>query len=42
MTGVIDLPTTIFIDAAGKETFIQQGQYDSQGSLDADISRYAL
>jgi cytochrome oxidase Cu insertion factor (SCO1/SenC/PrrC family)/thiol-disulfide isomerase/thioredoxin len=42
MRGVIDLPTTIFIDAAGNVTDVQQGQYDSQGSLDADISHYAL
>ena len=40
--GVVGLPTTIFIDAAGNITNTQTGPYDSQGSLDADISRYAL
>jgi len=41
-TFVIDLPTTIFIDAAGNITHRQTGQYDSQGALDADISQFAL
>ena len=40
--GVIGLPTTIFIDAAGNITYTQTGPYDSQGSFDADISRHAL
>ncbi|HEV3056292.1 MAG TPA: TlpA disulfide reductase family protein, partial [Solirubrobacteraceae bacterium] len=35
------LPTTIFINAAGKVVFVHTGQYDSQGTLDADIARYA-
>jgi cytochrome oxidase Cu insertion factor (SCO1/SenC/PrrC family)/thiol-disulfide isomerase/thioredoxin len=41
-SGVLGLPTTIFIDAAGNITNRQIGAYDSQGSLDADISRYAM
>ena len=37
----VDLPTTIFIDPAGKVVYIHTGQYDSQGTLDADIATYA-
>ena len=36
------LPTTIFINSAGKVVFVHTGQYDSQGTLDQDISSYAL
>jgi cytochrome c biogenesis protein CcmG, thiol:disulfide interchange protein DsbE len=36
------LPTTIFINAAGKVAFVHTGQYDSQGTLDHDIASYAL
>ena len=36
------LPTTIYIDAAGKVTHVQSGEYFSQGSLDGDIQTYAL
>jgi cytochrome c biogenesis protein CcmG/thiol:disulfide interchange protein DsbE len=35
------LPTTIFINSAGKVTYIHTGQYDSQGTLNADIASYA-
>lgn len=35
------LPTTVFIDPAGKVTYVHTGQYDSQGTLDADIGSYA-
>jgi len=42
VTGVIDLPTTIFIDAAGNVTDRQIGRYYSQGALDEDIRHYAL
>ncbi len=34
------LPTTIFIDATGRVVFVHTGQYDSQGTLDADIAHY--
>jgi cytochrome c biogenesis protein CcmG/thiol:disulfide interchange protein DsbE len=34
------LPTTIFIDPAGKVVFVHTGQYDSQGTLDADIQSH--
>jgi cytochrome oxidase Cu insertion factor (SCO1/SenC/PrrC family)/thiol-disulfide isomerase/thioredoxin len=35
------LPTTIFISRAGKVVYVHTGQYDSQGTLDQDISSYA-
>jgi hypothetical protein len=35
------LPTTIFIDRAGKVVRVHTGQYDAEGTLDADISGYA-
>ena len=38
---VTDLPTTIFINSTGKVVYIHTGQYDSQGTLDQDISSYA-
>ncbi len=40
--GVGDLPTTIFINRAGKLVYVHIGQYDSQGTLDADIASYAF
>lgn len=36
------LPTTIFINRAGKVADVHIGQYDSQGSLDGDVETYAL
>jgi cytochrome c biogenesis protein CcmG, thiol:disulfide interchange protein DsbE len=36
------LPTTIFINPAGKVVFVHVGQYESQGTLDQDISSYAV
>jgi cytochrome c biogenesis protein CcmG, thiol:disulfide interchange protein DsbE len=36
------LPTTIFIDRAGKVVYVHTGQYDAQGTLDQDIGSYAL
>ena len=36
------LPTTIFIGRNGKVRYTHIGQYDTQGSLDGDISTYAL
>jgi cytochrome oxidase Cu insertion factor (SCO1/SenC/PrrC family)/thiol-disulfide isomerase/thioredoxin len=41
LAAVEGLPTTIFINRAGKVVFVHTGQYDSQGTLDADISGYA-
>jgi cytochrome oxidase Cu insertion factor (SCO1/SenC/PrrC family)/thiol-disulfide isomerase/thioredoxin len=40
--GIQGLPTTIFIDRAGKLVYPHIGQYDSQGTLDGDIQTYAL
>lgn len=36
------LPTTIFINRDGKVVYVHTGQYDAQGTLDQDISTYAL
>jgi cytochrome oxidase Cu insertion factor (SCO1/SenC/PrrC family)/thiol-disulfide isomerase/thioredoxin len=35
------LPTTIFLNAAGKVTYVHVGQYDAEGTLDQDISSHA-
>ncbi|HEY1778364.1 MAG TPA: redoxin domain-containing protein [Solirubrobacteraceae bacterium] len=42
LTGVFGLPTTIFINRAGKIIDKNTGIYDSQGALDGDIQHYAL
>jgi cytochrome oxidase Cu insertion factor (SCO1/SenC/PrrC family)/thiol-disulfide isomerase/thioredoxin len=39
---IIGLPTTIFLNRAGKVVHVQTGQYESQGTLDADIATYGL
>jgi len=36
------LPTTIFINRAGRVVFVHTGSYDSQTTLTQDIERYAL
>jgi hypothetical protein len=36
------LPTTIFINRAGRAVSVHTGQYDSQGTLDGEIYSYAL
>jgi len=36
------LPTTIFINPAGKVVYVHDGEYDSEGTLEQDISSYAL
>ena len=36
------LPTTIFVNRRGKVVFVHTGQYASQGSLNDDISTYAV
>jgi cytochrome oxidase Cu insertion factor (SCO1/SenC/PrrC family)/thiol-disulfide isomerase/thioredoxin len=41
LAAIAGLPTTIFINRAGKVVFVHTGQYDSQGTLDSDISTYA-
>jgi cytochrome oxidase Cu insertion factor (SCO1/SenC/PrrC family)/thiol-disulfide isomerase/thioredoxin len=40
--GLQGLPTTIYISPAGKVLFVHTGQYQAQGSLDADVHNYAL
>jgi thiol-disulfide isomerase/thioredoxin/peroxiredoxin len=40
--GLLGLPTTIYINRAGKRVYVHTGQYNSQGTLDADIASYAL
>jgi cytochrome oxidase Cu insertion factor (SCO1/SenC/PrrC family)/thiol-disulfide isomerase/thioredoxin len=40
--GLLGMPTTIYIDRAGKVVFVHAGEYDAQGTLDADIDSYAL
>ena len=40
--GLEGLPTTIFINRAGKLVYVHTGQYVAQGTLDQDITTYAL
>ena len=40
--GVLGLPTTFFINRAGRVVFVHTGQYASQGTLDQDIQTHAL
>ena len=40
--GLLGTPTTIFFSPAGKVVAVHIGQYESQGTLDADIGTYAL
>ena len=42
MAAIEGLPTTIYINPAGKIVYVHTGQYDSQGTLDQDISTFAL
>jgi cytochrome c biogenesis protein CcmG, thiol:disulfide interchange protein DsbE len=39
---LVGTPSTIFYDAAGKQTFVHQGAYFHQADLESDIRRYAL
>ena len=39
--GLEGLPTTIYINPAGKVIYVHTGEYASQGTLDADIQQYA-
>jgi cytochrome oxidase Cu insertion factor (SCO1/SenC/PrrC family)/thiol-disulfide isomerase/thioredoxin len=36
------VPTTIFLDRAGKPVYLHAGQYEAQGTLDHDIESFAL
>jgi cytochrome c biogenesis protein CcmG, thiol:disulfide interchange protein DsbE len=40
--GLRGAPSTVYYDAAGKQTYLHQGQYLDRAQLDADIKRYAL
>jgi cytochrome c biogenesis protein CcmG/thiol:disulfide interchange protein DsbE len=40
--GLVGTPSTIYYDAAGRQTYIHQGQYLDRAQLDADIKRHAL
>jgi cytochrome oxidase Cu insertion factor (SCO1/SenC/PrrC family)/thiol-disulfide isomerase/thioredoxin len=42
LAAIEGLPTTVFISPAGKVVYVHTGQYDSLGTLDQDISSYAL
>ena len=42
LAAIQGLPTTIFISPEGKVVYVHTGQYDSRGTLDSDISTYAL
>jgi cytochrome c biogenesis protein CcmG, thiol:disulfide interchange protein DsbE len=39
---LLGTPATIYYDAAGKQTYIHTGPYETREDLDADIKRYAL
>ena len=41
LAAIEGLPTTIFINPAGKVVYVHTGQYDAQGTLDQDIASYA-
>jgi cytochrome oxidase Cu insertion factor (SCO1/SenC/PrrC family)/thiol-disulfide isomerase/thioredoxin len=40
--GLAGLPTTVFLNRAGRLVYVHVGQYQSQGTLDADIQTYVL
>jgi cytochrome c biogenesis protein CcmG/thiol:disulfide interchange protein DsbE len=39
---LLGTPATIYYNAAGKQTYVHSGPYESGEDLDADIKRYAL
>jgi cytochrome c biogenesis protein CcmG/thiol:disulfide interchange protein DsbE len=39
---LLGTPATIYYNAAGKQTYIHSGPYETRQDLDADIKRYAL
>src|SRR5689334_19960518 len=39
---LLGTPATIYYNAAGKQTYVHSGPYESAADLDADIKRYAL
>jgi cytochrome oxidase Cu insertion factor (SCO1/SenC/PrrC family)/thiol-disulfide isomerase/thioredoxin len=40
--GLQGLPTTVYINRAGKVIYVHTGPYEAQGSLNADVAAYAL
>jgi cytochrome oxidase Cu insertion factor (SCO1/SenC/PrrC family)/thiol-disulfide isomerase/thioredoxin len=40
--GLLGLPTTIFVNRAGKMAYVHSGQYEAPGTLDQDVEQYAL
>jgi cytochrome c biogenesis protein CcmG/thiol:disulfide interchange protein DsbE len=42
LADLIGMPTTIFINRAGKVTEVHTGEYDAQSTLDDDIQHFAL
>jgi cytochrome c biogenesis protein CcmG/thiol:disulfide interchange protein DsbE len=42
LTAIIGLPSTIFINRAGKIVHVRGYEYAAQGTLDQDIATYAL
>ena len=42
LAAIAAMPTTIFLNRAGKVTYVHTGQYDSLGTLEQDIDLYAL
>lgn len=42
LAAIWGLPTTIFVDRAGRVVHVQSGQYETQGTLDEDVADYAL
>ncbi len=39
---IIGLPTTIFLNRAGKVVYVHTGQYVAVGTLESDVATYAL
>jgi cytochrome oxidase Cu insertion factor (SCO1/SenC/PrrC family)/thiol-disulfide isomerase/thioredoxin len=39
--GLAGLPTTLFLNRQGRLVYVHTGQYESQGTLDADVQSYA-
>jgi cytochrome c biogenesis protein CcmG/thiol:disulfide interchange protein DsbE len=41
LAAIQGLPTTIFVDRAGKVSYVHTGQYDALGTLAQDVETYA-
>ena len=42
LAAIAGLPTTIFINRAGKVVYVHTGQYEVQGTINQDVNTYAL